>query len=293
MPLILRIFCKIFSACESVNPGCRFALTYFTVRFLRRPFGTGYLGSLDRRECPDNMVMQISVFHTPELVPTESLPDCAVAIDVLRATSTMATALANGAAAVHVHADLESLNAASRAWPAEKIVRGGERNGKQVEGFDFGNSPFFCTPENVGDKQVFMSTTNGTRTLQRIQACPTVLTAAFVNVGFVADFICSQDFGTVWLVGSGWQGSYSLEDTACAGALVVLLGGAANDEAIAAAALYTTWQDNLLELLKKASHGQRLFNLNCLEDLKYCSERDTVRAVPYQQAPGVLIQGLR
>ncbi|MBC7882602.1 MAG: 2-phosphosulfolactate phosphatase family protein [Anaerolineae bacterium] len=237
--------------------------------------------------------MQISVFHTPELVPTEGLPDCAIAIDVLRATSTMATALANGAAAVHVHADLASLNTASDGWPAEKVVRGGERNGKQVEGFDFGNSPFYCTAENVGGKQVFMSTTNGTRTLQRIQACPTVLTAAFVNVGFVADFVRIQDFATVWLVGSGWQGSYSLEDTACAGALVALLGGAANDEAVAASALYTTWQQDLLGLLKKASHGQRLLNLNCLEDLKYCSEIDTVRAVPLQQEPGILIQGLK
>jgi 2-phosphosulfolactate phosphatase len=237
--------------------------------------------------------MQISVFHTPELVPTEGLPDCAIAIDVLRATSTMATALANGAAAVHVHADLESLNVASGGWPTEKVVRGGERNGKQVEGFDFGNSPFYCTPANVGGKQVFMSTTNGTRTLQRIQACPTVLTAAFVNVGFVADFVRTQNFGTVWLVGSGWQGSYSLEDTGCAGALVALLGGAANDEAVAASALYTTWQQDLLGFLKKASHGQRLLNLGCLEDLKYCSEIDTIRAVPLQREPGILIQGLK
>ncbi len=235
--------------------------------------------------------MHIYVFHTPELVP-DGVPDCAVAIDVLRATSTIATALANGAEAVHVYADLATLNTASAEFPADRVLRGGERGGKQVEGFDFGNSPLFLTRECVAGKRVFMSTTNGTRALQRIQHAPVVLAAALVNVGFVASFIESQSFETVWLVGSGWQGSYSLEDTVCAGALVARLGGAANDEAIAAAALYSTWQHNLPKLLEKASHGQRLLNLGCSTDLLYCATLDSVEALPRQQAPGVLVQGL-
>lgn len=237
--------------------------------------------------------MRVFVYHTPELVPAGELPDCAIAIDVLRATTTIATVLANGAAAVEVHADLDALVAASAAYPPEQILRGGERGGKQVEGFDFGNSPLFCTANVVVGKRVFMSTTNGTRTLQRLQATPVVLTAAFVNLGFVSRFVHAGGFGTVWLVGSGWQGSYSLEDTACAGALVEQLGGPANDEAIAATALFDTWRDDLTELLQKASHGQRLLKLGCLPDLVYCAQIDSVPALPRQQSPGVLVQDLR
>lgn len=240
---------------------------------------------------PDNLLMQVSVFHTPELVP-EGTPDCAVAVDVLRATSTIATALANGAAAVQVYADLEALGAAAAGYPREDILRGGERGGKQVEGFDFGNSPLYCTSERVAGKRIFMSTTNGTRTLERIRHAPVVLTAALVNVGFVARYIRSQAFETVWVVGSGWQGNFSLEDTACAGALVDQLGGAANDEAVAAAALFDTWQGDLTELLERASHGQRLLKLGLLDDIVYCAALDTVSALPRQTAAGVLVQGM-
>ncbi|AGY57833.1 2-phosphosulfolactate phosphatase family protein [Gloeobacter kilaueensis] len=235
--------------------------------------------------------MQVSVFHTPELVP-EGRPACAVAIDVLRATSTIATALANGAAAVHVFADLKTLDAAANHYPQDQVLRGGERDGKQVEGFDFGNSPFFCTRERVADRHIFMSTTNGTRTLQRISHAPVVLTAALINVAYVAEFIRAQAFETVWLVGSGWQGSFSLEDTACAGALVEQLGGAANDEAVAAAALFDSWQDDLVELFEKASHGQRLLKLGLLDDIVYCATANSVRSLPCQREPGVLVQGL-
>jgi 2-phosphosulfolactate phosphatase len=88
-----------------------------------------------------------------------------VAIDVLRATTTIAAALAAGAEAVEVFADLQSLQAASRSWPASKRLLAGERGGKTVTGFDLGNSPREYTPERVRDQRIFMSTTNGTRTL--------------------------------------------------------------------------------------------------------------------------------
>jgi 2-phosphosulfolactate phosphatase len=236
--------------------------------------------------------MRVFVYHTPELIPAGELPDCAIAIDVLRATSTIATALANGAEAVEVYADLESLAAASAPYPPGKILRGGERGGKQVEGFDFGNSPLSCTPEKVAGRRVFMSTTNGTRTLQRIQRAAVVLTAAFVNLGHVARFVLANRYETIWLVGSGWQGNFSLEDTACAGALVERLGGADNDEAVASAALFETWRDDLAELLEKASHGKRLLNLGCQQDLLYCAQIDSVAALPRQSEPGILVQGL-
>lgn len=241
--------------------------------------------------------MKLFVFHTPELTPTNQTPDCAIAVDVLRATSTMATVLAAGGEAVQVFSDLEQLMQVSENWAGDKRLRAGERGGARVPGFDLGNSPLDCTPELVEGKRLFISTTNGTRTLQCIQAAKDVLTGAFVNRAAVVDYVIKTKPETVWIVGSGWEGSYSLEDTACAGAIAYsiceqldqpLADIAGNDEMINAIALYQQWQNDILGLLHHASHGQRLLRLDCHEDLKYCSELDTLDVLPIQTEPGVL-----
>ena len=90
--------------------------------------------------------MQFFVYHTPELTPPDALPDCAVVIDVLRATSTIATALKVGAEAVQAFSSLEELMQVSEAWPAAQRLRAGERGGAKVEGYELGNSPLDCTP---------------------------------------------------------------------------------------------------------------------------------------------------
>lgn len=165
------------------------------------------------------MTMKLFIYHTPERTPTDIVPECAIAVDVLRATTTIATALDAGAEAVQAFSDLEELIRSSETWPAELRVRVGERGGKTVEGFDMGNSPFDCIPERVRGCRLFMSTTNGTRTLQRIEQATTVLTAALVNRRSVVQYLHTHLPETVWIVGSGWEGSYSLEDTVCAGAI--------------------------------------------------------------------------
>ena len=241
--------------------------------------------------------MKLFVYHTPELTPTDQVPDCAIAVDVLRATTTMATVLAAGGEAVQVFSDLEQLMQVSEQWPAEKRLRAGERGGAKVAGFDMGNSPLDCTPERVQGLRLFISTTNGTRALQRVQDAPAVLAAAFVNRRAVVEYVLAQQPETVWIVGSGWEGSFSLEDTACAGAIAHSLLKqtnspleelAGNDEVIAAIALYSQWQDQLLELFHQASHGKRLLRLNCHEDLKYCAQTDILDVLPIQREPGVL-----
>jgi 2-phosphosulfolactate phosphatase len=245
--------------------------------------------------------MKLSIFHTPELVPTSPDADCAIAVDVLRATTTMATVLAAGAEAVQVFSDLETLIQVSEAWPSDRRIRAGERGGAKVDGFDVGNSPLDCTPERVQGRRLFISTTNGTRTLQRIQAVPTVLAAALINRQAVVQYLLKHKPTTVWIVGSGWEGAFSLEDTVCAGAIADSLLGelgisltdlVGNDEAIAAISLYHQWRDRLLELLSCASHGQRLLRLDCHDDLKYCSQTDILNVLPIQQEPGVLVNAM-
>ncbi|MHC5726909.1 MAG: 2-phosphosulfolactate phosphatase family protein [Nostoc sp.] len=241
--------------------------------------------------------MKLFVYHTPELTPTDKVPECAIAVDVLRATSTIATVLAAGGEAVQVFSDLDQLIEVSEKWPAQKRLRAGERGGAKVTGFELGNSPLDCTPELVQGRRLFISTTNGTRALQRVQDSPNVLAAALINRGAVVQFLRELQPETVWIVGSGWEGSFSLEDTVCAGAIahsllqqttLSLEELAGNDEVISAIALYSQWQDNLLGLLHQASHGQRLLRLECQEDLKYCSQTDILDVLPIQHETGVL-----
>lgn len=249
------------------------------------------------------LAVKVFVFHTPELTPTDWMPDCAIAVDVLRATSTIATALASGAEAVQVFSSIDELMQVSDRWPSEKRLRAGERGGGTVAGCDLGNSPLDCTLERVGGKRLFISTTNGTRCLERVQSATTVLTAALINRKAVTDFLLEKNPKTVWIVGSGWEGSFSLEDTVCAGAIAHSLSDrltaatgesaddlAGNDEVVAAIALYAEWQDRLLDLMHHTSHGKRLLRLGIVEDLKYCAQTDTLDVLPIQREPGVLVK---
>jgi 2-phosphosulfolactate phosphatase len=250
-------------------------------------------------------VVQIHTFHSSESVPSLGLapdaatPDAAVVIDVLRATTTIAWALQNGAEAIQAFADLPSLEAAAAAWPAERRLRAGERGGSRVEGFDLGNSPLAVTAERVAGKRIFLSTTNGTRSLDRVRAVPLLLTACLPNRRAVAQRLLEQGAQTVWIVGSGWEGSYSLEDTLAAGAVAasaIELGHSrgeavreGNDEMVAALALWEQWKHDPEGCLRVASHGQRLIGLGDHDaDFRCCAAVDSLEIVPIQTEPGVL-----
>ena len=248
--------------------------------------------------------MQISYFHTSEAVPpvrpvAEGGPDAAVVIDVLRATTTIAWALQNGAEAIQAFADLAELEAAAAAWPAAKRLRAGERGGKRVEGYDLGNSPLAVTPELVGGKRIFMSTTNGTRSLAAVRQVPLLLTACLPNRSAVARRLLEHDCKRVWIVGSGWEGDYSLEDSLAAGAVASAATELAvaphigvsfgNDEMLAALALWQQWHLDTETCLRAASHGQRLIGIgNHDADFACCAAVDSLQLVPFQTEPGVL-----
>jgi 2-phosphosulfolactate phosphatase len=242
--------------------------------------------------------VKLYVYHTPEQTPKSSLPDCAVVIDVLRATTTIATALSAGAEAVQAFIDIDTLMTRSTAWIAEKRLRAGERGGKKVEGFDLGNSPLDCTSELVKDKRLFLTTTNGTRALQTVEKAPTVITAAFINRQAAVEYLLAKQPETVWIVGSGWEGTYSIEDAACCGAIIDLILQksnlslakiAGNDEVVGVLSLYKQWENDLLEMFHYSSHGKRLLGLNCQEDLKYCADKDILNILPIQKESGVLV----
>jgi len=182
------------------------------------------------------------------LRPQDVAGRVAVVVDVLRATSTIVTAMAAGAAEVRpVASPVEAGACLARLSAArgsrEGLILGGERFGLRIEGFDLGNSPLEYTPAAVGGRTIFFATTNGTRTLRRAAGrrgsgmgrvaaggqgsgmgaasgpARQVLVAAFLNASAVAERIWGLD-GNVVITCAGTQGGFSLEDVLLAGFLV-------------------------------------------------------------------------
>ena len=139
------------------------------------------------------------------------------------------------------------------------------------------------TPEVVRGKRLFMSTTNGTRALDRVRDVPLLLTTALPNRGAVAQRLMERQPASLAIVGSGWEGAYSLEDSLAAGALIQRLqelGGAAvdvaNDEATAALALWSAFASEPEAGLRRATHGQRLIRLGDHDaDFRCCRSGST------------------
>ena len=241
------------------------------------------------------MIINLSYYHVAEDVP-EINPDIAVVIDVLRATTTITWALKNGADSIQVFADLDLLNKSAMQWDSDKRLMLGERGGKKLNGFDLGNSPLSVTKETVFGKRLFMSTTNGTKSLQKVQNAKHLFAMGLPNRKAVAEKIISISSENVLILGSGWEGSYSLEDSLAAGALAEYLiencsseVNIANDELQASLALWRFWGNDILECLKTATHGKRLTRIGDYEDdLKCCSELDCLEIVPTQVERGVI-----
>ena len=217
-------------------------------------------------------------------------------IDVLRATTTISWALKNGADSIQVFADLDLLKESAKDWHADERLMLGERGGKKIEGFDLGNSPLSVTKEVVNGKRLFMSTTNGTKSLQKVQNAKHLFAMGLPNRKTVAEKIISLQSENVLILGSGWEGSYSLEDSLAAGALASYLEtkcdfevSIINDELQASMALWDFWKDDILKCLKTSTHGKRLTSLGDYEeDFICCSQLDCLDIVPAQVEKGVI-----
>ena len=202
----------------------------------------------------------------------------------------------NGADSIQVFADLDLLKEAAMQWDPKKRLMIAERGGKKMRGFDLGNSPLSVTKDIVFGKRLFMSTTNGTKSLQKVQNVEYLFAMALPNRKAVAERIISLNKKNVLILGSGWEGSYSLEDSLAAGALATYLEenfdykiNIVNDELQASISLWNVWKNDILKCLKTATHGKRLTSLgNYEDDFKCCSELDCLEIVPTQVERGVI-----
>lgn len=239
----------------------------------------------------------VHVHLLPDLVDRDRMQGhAATVIDVLRATTTMATALAAGA--VRIRPCLHVQEARDQAASMPGSLLGGERGGLRVDGFDLGNSPAEYTPERVAGKTIVMTTTNGTRAIEHCGKAARVWTSAFVNLTASVNAWIACDFVELHIVCAGTDGVVTREDTLLAGALTAKIvelerETSLNDEAQIALA---TWRspvesgEDLGELLSQSLGGRNLARIGQASDIaraaqidlqpvlpEYCTDRGEVR----------------
>jgi 2-phosphosulfolactate phosphatase len=222
-----------------------------------------------------------------------------VVFDVLRATSTMVTALANGAAGIIPVAEIEEAVALRHGNP--QLLLAGERDGVRISkeaaggvAFDLGNSPREFTSERVRGNTIVATTTNGTRALRACAAAHTVLAAAFLNLRATAEFIERARPGQLLLVCSGTASEAAMEDVLAAGALCELVwpmyeGGGISDSARMARRLFNAERNDLLAALGQTRNGRRLLaHPELKDDVGFCARRDVCPMVACLGKDGVL-----
>ncbi|GMR14388.1 MAG: 2-phosphosulfolactate phosphatase family protein [Gemmatimonadota bacterium] len=206
-------------------------------------------------------------------------------VDVLRATSTMVEALANGARAIYPTSSAEEALKLASSLGREDTLLCGERKGLMIEGYALGNSPGEFEPERVEDKQLVMNTTNGTPAFLAVESAPRVYAGSLMNLGAVSRAVVEASTESLMIVCAGRRGRLSLEDLLCAGLILRRVaensGGVleANDAARVAKNLAGSVQANP-EFLSNTDGGRMLDELGFAEDLVLCSEIDRHDVVP-------------
>ena len=199
----------------------------------------------------------------------EAIDSVIVVIDLLRATSVISTAFHYGVKEI---IPVQTLEEALTYKGKPNHIVAAERNAELMEGFDYGNSPFHYMNEEVKDKTLALTTTNGTKALKLAKSKHTI-TASFVNFDAVIKYLIAQNKDVVLLC-SGWKGLFNLEDSIFAGKLasVLMQNGFQNnnDSTLAAIELFKISDGGLFGFLSNSSHRKRLQSLNMEEDTKFC-----------------------
>lgn len=231
------------------------------------------------------MSNNIDVFISSQSFQEEELREkTVVVIDVLRASSTMVTALDNNAKGVIPVADMDDASKISQNLNSPNFLLSGEKNGVKIEGYDLGNSPLDYTSDVVKDKTIILNTTNGTKAIKRASLAKEVVIGSFLNLRTVVDYLQKVESEIV-LVCAGWHDRLALEDLLCAGNIISeLTGGSlsttAQDGAKVAFGLYEKFGDDIESTIKSSNYAVRLKDIVSEEDLLYCCQRNIMQVLP-------------
>ncbi|MDF2881182.1 MAG: 2-phosphosulfolactate phosphatase [Clostridiaceae bacterium] len=213
-----------------------------------------------------------------------------VVIDMLRATSVITTAIANGCTAViPVLTIEEAFEIANR--DRNKYILGGERRAVKIDGFDCSNSPLEYTESRVKNKTVVMTTTNGTRAIKGCHGAKNIIIGAMINSKAVANRVTALD-NDITLVNAGTYGEFSIDDFICSGYIIDCILKIAphielSDVAKTAHYIYNE-NKGIYGFIEKASHYKTIKRLNLEDDLKYCCRKDTTMVVP-EYKEGIIV----
>lgn len=223
---------------------------------------------------------KIEVCLSPEMIHLFDLKGkIAVVVDVLRATSCMVTAMANGVQEIKPVCELHEC----KSLQLEGYIGAAERGGVKEEGFRFGNSPFSYIDNSVKGEKLAMTTTNGTIAIEKSKSANQVVIGALINKTAVYEYL-KQFTEDVVVVCAGWKGHVNMEDSMFAGALIDAFAGTVecgNDSAILAETLYVRSKKDISAAMSNCNHVKRLSGMNDIgKDIEFCFQEDVYKVVP-------------
>jgi len=234
--------------------------------------------------------VRLDVFFTPaEVKPVDTSGRLVAIIDVLRASTTVAVALANGAKTVVPLPTADEVIVRSRDFEKSAVRTAGEQKMLPIPGFDFGNSPALFTAEAVEGKTILLTTSNGTRALLGVQGARDIVIASYVNLTAVLTLMkmASGSDTDITIICAAEDGLFALEDAACAGRFVRSIPKRAdlvmNDAAVASVLVDKKYGDNIAKIFQDSSHGQALKAAGFGDDLATAAKVDSYSVVPIYQ----------
>ncbi|MGH2648227.1 MAG: 2-phosphosulfolactate phosphatase [Ginsengibacter sp.] len=242
----------------------------------------------------NNKLPTLSTCLSPSLLHLYDVSSSIVVIiDILRATSTIATALYNGAKGI---IPVDSVAECIKLGRQIDVITAGERDGKIADGLKYGNTPFQYGPEFIRGKTLVLTTTNGTRLLHMALAegAPRIITGAFCNLSSVCDYLSTQNKNVI-LACAAWKDRINIEDALFAGAVISRIKNNFEQNCDAnqiAETLYDQAKNDLFGFLKvkNASHYNRLMNYGLENDIRYCLTIDNANVlVLYESGRLVLV----
>lgn len=223
--------------------------------------------------------------------PGEHVNSIVVIIDVLRASSAICTAFANGVDSIIPVAGINE----AREYKNRGFLVAAERDGYVLDFADFGNSPFNFMREKVEGKTIVYSTTNGTGIIEMASSASAIVVGSFLNISALTDWLIKQENDVV-LFCAGWKNRFNLEDSICAGSfaerlLSTSLYSTICDSTHAAMDLWSLAKNDLRDYIEKVAQRSRLRDKGLDDCIAFCLTMDFTDRIPVIKN-GILINNI-
>ncbi|MBC2458629.1 2-phosphosulfolactate phosphatase family protein [Clostridium beijerinckii] len=228
--------------------------------------------------------MKIDIIISADDIKESKIKDkIVVVIDMFRATSVIITALNNGCKEVIPYLTIEETLEEARKLGREDYILGGERRAVKIDGFDLSNSPLEYTKNNVENKTVFLTTTNGTKTLTKSKSAKRILIGAMINAKAVANSLMKINEDVV-IINAGTNGNFSMDDYICSGYIIneILKDDKSIELTDIARTANIIYEENvdIMSYVKQATHYSVMKSLELDNDIEYCVKKSIVNIVP-------------